>query len=136
MRNFAPSIHRYVLRIWLISSSLTIVRVLYRRWLLIYVDMLGVSALFVVCICVAVGIAHPNLFVRAGASDSQRFLDHFWGIERNDQDTFQWSHGEAGLRLWGFEQGGPVGFRARLSATHEPGRPDVQITLDTNSSHP
>lgn len=98
----------------------------WRAWL---ADLLLLSALVAGIVAAAVWLARPELSIRASDDTARRYLGSFWAEEHNQTDTYRWAQPEAALRLFGFEQRGPLLLRVRLSASRPAGQPLVQLTL-------
>lgn len=98
----------------------------WRTWLL-DLALLGVAVAAI--IIAATWLARPTLTIQAADADARRYLGAFWAKEQNATDTYRWAQPDAQLRLFGFEQRGPLLVRVRLSASRPANQPLVQLTL-------
>jgi 4-amino-4-deoxy-L-arabinose transferase-like glycosyltransferase len=97
-------------------------------------ELLGLTALISIVVVAATWISHPRLRIIAASEDATRSLVNFWPIEQNEQEIFRWSQASAGLRLFGFEQRGPVLIHARLTTVREAGSAPARLTISNGQS--
>jgi 4-amino-4-deoxy-L-arabinose transferase-like glycosyltransferase len=101
-----------------------------------FVDKLIVAALIVAIVIAATWVAQPHLRTWAAGSDVNRALVGFWPAEQNGFDTFRWSHTDAALRLFGFEQQAPVEVRLRLTVVAKPDQSPTRLTVGDGDQLP
>jgi 4-amino-4-deoxy-L-arabinose transferase-like glycosyltransferase len=99
-----------------------------REWFWL-IDTFILAALITAIVLAATWVAQPWLRTQAAANDSNRVLVGFWPAEQNGAETFRWSRTDSALRLFGFEQHGPVALRLRLTAVQQPGQSPALLTL-------
>src|SRR4051812_47835262 len=78
------------------------------RWQARFIDTFILATLIAAIVIAATWVAQPRLHIQAAANDSNRALVGFWPAEQNAGETFRWSRTDSAVRLFGFDQQGPV----------------------------
>jgi len=101
-----------------------------------FADTLILALFITTIVLAATWVAQPQLRTQAAANDSNRALVGFWPAEKNGDDTFRWSRTDSAVRLFGFEQQGPVVVRLRLTAVRQPGQSSALLTVGGTTQLP